>query len=201
MFRPGAARGAAATSGLPGFGTVLGPDERHAKPATGAGRPGGRALDRGLRHIGRRVVSGTASEIRLPSILPARLTSGCEAPGHARGKNRRGHARRRAVPVRRELGDLWPLGGVGQLTRPLASPRIPTNFESRNPSLASVTGTNDGTLSARTVATTALTDQLIGGPGGAVTGLAVATPTSPRCSPFWSHKETSRYCPARVSPR
>jgi len=65
-------------------------------------------------------------------------------------------------------------GGVGQLTRPLASPRVPTNFESRNPSLVNAT-TVDPTLSARTVATAALADQLVGGPGGAVTGLAVAS--------------------------
>jgi MSHA biogenesis protein MshL len=63
-------------------------------------------------------------------------------------------------------------GGVGQFTRPLASPRIATSFESRAPSL---TPDSDTGLTPRTLASAAVAGQLIGGPGGAVTGLAVAS--------------------------
>jgi MSHA biogenesis protein MshL len=63
-------------------------------------------------------------------------------------------------------------GGVGQFTRPLASPRIATAFESRAPTL---TPESDVGLTPRTLASAAVAGQLIGGPGGAVTGLAVAS--------------------------
>lgn len=158
----------------PGLGAAQSPDERQREACNR------RYEDQtGIRsivvspHSGVVVVRGTASELRAVD----------------------GYLRATRVAVERQVmleakivevtlaeqfqsGVNWAIfgrsGGVGQLTRPLASPRIPTNFESRNPSLLNAT-TVDPTLSARTVATAALADQLIGGPGGAVTGLAVAS--------------------------
>jgi MSHA biogenesis protein MshL len=66
-------------------------------------------------------------------------------------------------------------GGVGQLTRPLASPRVSTMFESRAAGIATTTSDLDATLSARSLAAAAVGGQMIGGPGGAVSGLAVAS--------------------------
>jgi MSHA biogenesis protein MshL len=156
------------------LGAVQGPDERQREACNR------RYEDQmGIRsivvspHSGVVVVRGTASELRAVD----------------------GYLRATRVAVERQVmleakivevtlaeqfqsGVNWAIfghsGGVGQLTRPLASPRVPTNFESRNPSLVNAT-TVDPTLSASNVAKAALADQLIGGPGGAVTGLAVAS--------------------------
>ena len=175
VFPPGrATSGQPPIVSTPGLGTVQAPDERQREACNR------RYEDQtGIRsivvspHSGVVVVRGTAAELR----------------------NVDGYLRATRVAVERQVmleakivevtlaeqfqsGVNWAIfgrsGGVGQLTRPLASPRIPTNFESRNPSLVNAT-TVDPTLSARTVATAAVADQLIGGPGGAVTGLAVAS--------------------------
>ena len=176
VFPPG--RGTVAqqpASGTPGFATTQGPDERQREACNR--RHEDQAGVRSIvvsPHSGVVVVRGTASELR-------------SVDGYLRATRlaveRQVMLEAKIVEVtlaeQFQSGVNWAIfgrsGGVGQLTRPLASPRIPTIFESRSPSLTSVTGSNDGSLSARTVATTALTDQLIGGPGGAVTGLAVAS--------------------------
>ena len=175
VFPPGRAASAQPpVVGTPGLGAVQGPDERQREACNR------RYEDQtGIRsivvspHSGVVVVRGTASELRAVDgylratrvaverqvMLEAKIVEVTLAEQFQSGVNWAifGHA-----------------GGVGQLTRPLASPRVPTSFESRNPSLSSSIST-DATLSASTVAKAALADQLIGGPGGAVTGLAVAS--------------------------
>jgi MSHA biogenesis protein MshL len=158
----------------PGLGTVQSPDERQREACNR------RYEDRtGVRsivvspHSGVVVVRGTASELRSVDnyLRASRLAVERQVMLEAKIVEV-------TLAEQFQSGVNWAIfgrsGGIGQLTRPLASPRIPTNFESRAPALASATST-DGTLSPRTVATAALADQLIGGPGGAVTGLAVAS--------------------------
>lgn len=176
VFPPG--RGTAAqqpASAASGLGTVAGPDERQREACNR--RQEDQAGVRSIvvsPHSGVVVVRGTAAELRSVDtyLRASRLAVERQVMLEAKIVEV-------TLAEQFQSGVNWAIfgrsGGVGQLTRPLASPRIPTIFESRSPGLASVTGTNDGTLSPRTVATTALTDQLIGGPGGAVTGLAVAS--------------------------
>ena len=176
VFPPGRATSAEPPIvATPGLGAAQGPDERQRQACNR------RFEDQtGVRsivvspHSGVVVVRGTASELRaVGSYLRATRVA----------VERQVMLEAKIVEVtlaeQFQSGVNWAIfgrsGGVGQLTRPLASPRVATSFESRNPALANATTLTDATLSARTVATAALADQLIGGPGGAVTGLAVAS--------------------------
>ena len=176
VFPPGrasAAQPSVANAG--GLGAVQGPDERQREACNRRYEdPAGIRSIVVSPHSGVVVVRGTASELRAVE----------------------GYLRATRVAVERQVmleakivevtlaeqfqsGVNWAIfgrsGGVGQLTRPLASPRVPTNFESRAPALANATGLPDATLTPRNVATAAVADQLIGGPAGAVSGLAVAS--------------------------
>jgi MSHA biogenesis protein MshL len=162
-------------SGTPGISNTQGPDERQREACNR--RHEDQAGVRSIvvsPHSGVVVVRGTASELRSVDTYLRATRLAVERQVMLEAK-----IVEVTLAEQFQSGVNWAIfgrsGGVGQLTRPLASPRIPTLFESRNPSLASVTGTTDAALSARTIATTALSDQLIGGPGGAVTGLAVAS--------------------------
>ena len=175
VFPPGRPTTAQPPTGTPGMGSIQGPDERQREACNR------RFEDQaGVRsivvspHSGVVVVRGTASELRaVDSYLRATRLA----------VERQVMLEAKIVEVtlaeQFQSGVNWAVfgrsGGVGQLTRPLASPRIPTNFESRNPALANAVSITDPTLTPRAVATAAVADQLIGGPGGAVTGLAVAS--------------------------
>ena len=176
VFPPGRANTAQpAIVSTPGLGSMQGADERQREACNR------RFEDQaGVRsivvspHSGVVVVRATASELRAVSSYLRATRVAVERQVMLEAK-----IVEVTLAEQFQSGVNWAIfghsGGVGQLTRPLASPRVATSFESRNPSLANATSTTDTTLSARTVATAALADQLIGGPGGAVTGLAVAS--------------------------
>jgi MSHA biogenesis protein MshL len=175
VFPPG--RGTVAqqpASGVSGIGTMQGPDERQRESCNR--RHEDQAGVRSIvvsPHSGVVVVRGTASELRSVDTYLRATRLAVERQVMLEAK-----IVEVTLAEQFQSGVNWAIfgrsGGIGQLTRPLASPRVPTIFESRGTTLPG-TSSSDGTLTARTLANIALGDQLIGGPGGAVTGLAVAS--------------------------